>query len=164
MTKTLDRRTANVIAAALLAVAVVAYTWATWQYFTKPVPGGNDFLARYTAFTAYFRLGLNPYSEAATLYTQQAIYGRAALPGEDLQRLTYPFYSVLVFGPFIVLDYAVARAIWMTLLHGLIVAANRTAPPQLDNSSVLMLAGGLIAGLALWIALLLRRFSRIPQV
>ena len=118
----LDRRSANVLAAALLAVAVVAYTWATWQYFTKPVPGGNDFLARYTAFTAYFRLGLNPYSEAATLYTQQAIYGRAALPGEDLQRLTYPFYSVLVFGPFIVLDYAVARAIWMTLLQAAVVA------------------------------------------
>ena len=114
-------RAAIAVAAVCLAAAVVAYTWATWQYFTKPVPGGNDFLARYTAFTAYFKLGLNPYSEAATLFTQQAIYGRAAAPGEDLQRLTYPFYSVLVFGPFTLLDYAVARAIWMTLLQAGVV-------------------------------------------
>ncbi|MCC7359362.1 MAG: DUF2029 domain-containing protein [Anaerolineales bacterium] len=121
LTQRLDRRTANIIAAALLAVAVAAYTWATWQYFTRPVPGGNDFLARYTAFTAYFKLGLNPYSDAATLYTQQAVYGRAARPGEDLQRLTYPFYSVMVFGPFILFDYAVARAIFMTLLQAAVV-------------------------------------------
>lgn len=121
MIKVANRRAANVAAALLLAVAVVAYTWATWEYFTRPVPGGNDFLPRYTAFMAYFKLGLNPYSEAATLFAQEAVYGRAALPGEDLQRLTYPFYSVLVFGPFTLLDYAVARAIWMTLLQAAVV-------------------------------------------
>jgi hypothetical protein len=115
-------RAANGVAVLILAAAAVAYTWATWQYFTRVVPGGNDFLARYTAWEAYFRLGLNPYSDAATLHTQMAIYGRAALPGEDLQRLTYPFYSVLVHGPYILFDYALARAIHMVVLQAAIVA------------------------------------------
>lgn len=114
-------RAANAVAAACLAAVVVAYTWATWQYFTRPVPGGNDFLAHYSAWEAYFEHGLNPYSDAAALYTQAAIYGRAALAGEDQNRLTYPFYSVVVHGPFILLDYALARAIYMTLLQAALV-------------------------------------------
>lgn len=121
MTTVTRGRAANAVAGLLLLAAVAGYTWAVWQYFTLPVPGGNDFLARYTAWTAYFKLGLNPYSDAATLYTQQAFYGRPALPGEDLQRLTYPFYSVLVHGPFTLLDYALARAVHITVLQAAIV-------------------------------------------
>ncbi|MEY4483740.1 MAG: hypothetical protein RL693_1192 [Verrucomicrobiota bacterium] len=59
--------------------------------------------------------------------------------------------------------FAVLLLVWMTLLNDLIVSANRTAPPQLDNGSILMLTGGLLAGMSLWIALLLLRFSRIPK-
>jgi hypothetical protein len=103
---------------ALLLVWAVGYTWGTWRYFTRPVPGGNDFMAHYSAWQAYLEHGLNPYSDAAALYTQRAIYGRPALPGEDQNRLNYPFYSILVHGPFVLIgDFALARAIYMTLLQ-----------------------------------------------
>ena len=74
-------------------------------------------MAHYTVWEAYLGQGLNPYSDEAALYTQQAIRGRAALPGEDENRLTYPFYSIVVHAPFILFDYALARAIYMTLLQ-----------------------------------------------
>lgn len=102
---------------ALLGVVGILYTWATWRYFTLPIPGGNDFLTHYGAWEAYLKLGYSPYSEEAALHTQRAIYGRAALPGEDQNRMVYPFYSILVHGPFVYIDYAVARAIYMTLLQ-----------------------------------------------
>lgn len=60
--------------------------------------------------------------------------------------------------------FASLLLVWCALLNSLIVSANRTAPPQLANGSVMTLAGGLIAGIVLWIIMLLRRFARIPKV
>jgi Glycosyltransferase family 87 len=106
------------VAGALLAIWAVGYTWGTWRYFTSVAPGGNDFLARYTAFGAYLHDDINPYSAQATDITNQVIYGRSARPGEDENRLTYPFYSILLYGPFVAIrDYSVSRAIHMTLLQ-----------------------------------------------
>jgi hypothetical protein len=104
-------------AVALLAMVALAYTWATWRYFTLPIAGGNDFLTHYSAWDSYLRHGLNPYSDEAALRTQMAIYGRPARSGEDQNRMVYPFYSILVHGPFVFVDYAVARALYMTLLQ-----------------------------------------------
>jgi hypothetical protein len=107
---------------ALLLAAAGLYTWGTWRYFTTVVPGGNDFMAHYSVWEAYFRKGLNPYSDEAALYSQNAIRGRPALPGEDQNRLTYPFYSFIVHAPFIIFDYPLARALYMTLLQGALIA------------------------------------------
>ena len=105
-----------VFAIGLLGVFLVVYTWAVWQFFTRPIPGGNDFLTHYGAWQAYVSEGVSPYSEQAALRTQVAIYGRAALPGEDQNRMVYPFYSILIHGPFALIeDYTLARAIYMTL-------------------------------------------------
>jgi hypothetical protein len=98
------------------------YTWATWRVFTQRVPGGNDFLAHYTAWEAYLKDGVSPYSDEAALHTQLAIYGRPALPGEDQNRLTYPFYSIILHGPFVLIDYPLARAIYMVLLQAALFA------------------------------------------
>ena len=117
-----SRRQTLWITLVLLSGTLVAYTWATWQYFTIPVPGGNDFLAHYTAWEAYFKYGYSPYSDEAALHTQIAIHGRAALEGEDQNRMTYPFYSILLHGPFVFIDYALARAIYMTLLQAALFA------------------------------------------
>jgi len=128
----------------LLGLAVV-YTWATWNYFTRRVPGGNDFLAHYTAWEAYLKLGLNPYSDAAALHTQQAIYGRPARPGEDQNRMTYPFYSIVVHGPFVYIEYPLARAIYMTLLQAALflgVAATLALVKWQPPSWLLMLTLG----------------------
>jgi hypothetical protein len=93
------------------------YTWATWRFFTRPLPGGNDLIAHITAWDAFLNQGVSPYSDEAALYTQQTIRGRPALPGEDQNRMIYPFYSIIVHGPLVYLDHAVARAIYMTLLQ-----------------------------------------------
>lgn len=105
----------------MLTVAII-YTWATWRYFTEPLPGGNDFLTHYGAWEAYLKYGLNPYSDEAALHTQMAIYGRPAKPGEDQNRMVYPFYSILLHGPFVYIKYSLARAIYMTLLQAALLA------------------------------------------
>jgi hypothetical protein len=101
----------------IIIVVLSIYTWATWYYFTERVPGGNDFLPRYTAFKAFLQYGYSPYSDQATEFANLMIYGRSALPGEDENRLTYPFYSILLYAPFIPMDYPLARAIFMVLLQ-----------------------------------------------
>ena len=81
-------------------------------------PGGNDFMAHYTVWQAFFERGLNPYSDEAALYTQQRIYGRPANATEDQNRLTYPFYSIVLHGPFsLINDYPLARALYMAWLE-----------------------------------------------
>ena len=118
----ISNRTSQLSGVILILLVAIGYTWATWRYFTEPIPGGNDFLTHYAAWEAYFKLGVSPYSEDAALFTQQAIYGRPALPGEDQNRMVYPFYSVLIHGPFVFLDYPLARAIYMTLLQAALFA------------------------------------------
>ena len=111
-------RRETLLGIALLPVVIALYTWTTWQFFTRPLPGGNDFLTHYGAWQAYLRDGDNPYSDAAALNTQRAIYGRPALPGEDQNRMVYPFYSIVIHGPFVLIaDYPLARALYMTLLQ-----------------------------------------------
>jgi hypothetical protein len=105
-----------------LVIIASAYTWATWRYFTEPLPGGNDFLTHYGAWEAYLRYGLNPYSDEAALHTQMEIYGRPARPSEDQNRMVYPFYSILLHGPFVYIQYSLARAIYMTLLQAALFA------------------------------------------
>lgn len=112
-----------ILALILVLIVAIIYTWATWEYFTKPVPGGNDFLAHYSVWDIYIDEGVNPYSDEAALYTQELIRGRPAEPGEDQNRLTYPFYSILIHGPFTFIDYALARAIYMTFLQAAIVVS-----------------------------------------
>lgn len=104
------------ITTVLLIMAGVLSTLAIWQFFTEPVSGGNDFLARVTAWEAHFKYGYSPYSDEAALFTQNYFYGGPAPEGGDQDRLTYPYYSVLVHGPFVYLhNYELARAVFITL-------------------------------------------------
>ncbi len=86
--------------------------------FAKQNSGGNDFLARWMG-ARYFLQGVQPYDDRVGLATQQWIYGHAADPsrGEDLSRFAYPLYAMIIFGPFGLLDFTAARALWMTLLE-----------------------------------------------
>ncbi len=103
-------------------LVAVLYTWALWRYFTVPVPGGNDFLTHYGAWEAYLKFGYSPYSEDAALHTQRLIYGRPARLDEDQNRMVYPFYSILVHGPFVWIEYDLARAMYMVLLQAALFA------------------------------------------
>lgn len=104
---------------ALFAVTV----WATYNYFTKPYPALNDFMSRWEGARSYWIDGLNPYSEAASLNIQNAIYGRPATELEDPGYFAYPFYTVFLLLPIIGMSYAWASAIWMVLLEAVLILA-----------------------------------------
>jgi len=122
MQKSKQEKYKNLLGILSLLLVAFAYTWATWIFFTQKVPGGNDFLAHYSVWQGYFRFGFSPYSDEAALYTQELIYGRPALPGEDQNRLTYPFYSLIFHAPLTIFEYPLARAIYMTVLASALIA------------------------------------------
>jgi len=102
----------------LLLAALAGLTWTNYR-FSLANPGGNDFLARWVGANKWLLEGLSPYDERVSLETQRLIYGHPADPeiGEDKNHFIYPMYAMVFFGPFGLLDYTVARAIWMTLLE-----------------------------------------------
>jgi len=82
-------------------------------------PGGNDFLARWVGANQWLVHGLDPYSPQVSQEAQTLIYGRPAEreAGEDVAHFAYPLFSMLFFGPFGLIPYPLARALWMTLLE-----------------------------------------------
>lgn len=92
--------------------------WANYRFVLQN-PGGNDFLARWMGANYWVMRGISPYDPQVSLATQQVIYGRPAdaAEGEDIAHFVYPLHSMLIFAPLGVLDYSVARAVWMTLLE-----------------------------------------------
>lgn len=113
------RATLTAILLFLLALLVLAgLTWANYRFAVEN-PGGNDFLARWNGARSWLLEGVSPYDERVSLETQRLIYGRAADPeqGEDVAHFVYPLPSMLFFGPFGLLEYNLARALWMTLLE-----------------------------------------------
>ena len=104
---------------------IVGLTFVNHQ-FAQASPGGNDFLARWNAANMWLKEGYNPYDPAVSLRSQTYIYGRAAdrAAGEDVAHFVYPLPSMIFFGPFGLLPYDQARALWMTVLEvGLAVLA-----------------------------------------
>ncbi|HUF39360.1 MAG TPA: glycosyltransferase family 87 protein, partial [Anaerolineales bacterium] len=81
-------------------------------------------LARWVPANKWLLEGLSPYDERVSLETQRLIYGHPAdvEAGEDKNHFVYPMYSMVFFGPLGLLDYTVARAVWMTVLEVAAVA------------------------------------------
>lgn len=105
-----------VVAAIILGLAGLIF--ANYRFAVQN-PGGNDFLARWMGAKFWLKDGISPYDPRVSLATQQAIYGHAADPskGEDKNHFVYPLNSMLFFGPFGLIDYVIARTLWMTLLE-----------------------------------------------
>ncbi|MBL6982422.1 MAG: DUF2029 domain-containing protein [Anaerolineales bacterium] len=99
-------------------LGLVGLTWANYR-FSVQNPGGNDFLARWMGAHKWLLEGISPYDEQVSLATQEMIYGHPAdvSKGEDINHFVYPLTSMIFFGPFGLLDYLLARALWMTLLE-----------------------------------------------
>ncbi len=115
------RQTFILFGIALIAFAVV--TIGTYNTFTKPFPGHNDFLSRWEGARSYWVDGLNPYGDEASLNIQTAIYGRAVIEGEDPGFFAYPFYTAFLVYPIVQMDYSWASAIWMTLLEACLIGS-----------------------------------------
>ncbi|MEK6588845.1 MAG: glycosyltransferase family 87 protein [Chloroflexota bacterium] len=104
--------------AALLVAVLVGLGIANYRLALQ-APGGNDFLARWVGANQWLVSGRNPYDPQVSLVAQTLIYGRPAdrAAGEDVAHFAYPLFSMLFFGPFGLLPYPLARAVWMTILE-----------------------------------------------
>ncbi len=107
----------------LVIIIIVVLTMVNLQ-FSNQNPGGNDFLARWNGAHEWLINGNNPYTNQVSEVAQKMIYGRLADPlkGEDVAHFVYPIYSMLFFAPFALMDYTLARAVWMTVLELAMVA------------------------------------------
>ncbi|MBN2304970.1 MAG: DUF2029 domain-containing protein [Anaerolineae bacterium] len=118
-----DRRVQIVIVALILGALLVGNVIATHNVLTEPHPGHNDFMSRWEGVRSYWRDGLSPYGDEASLNIQERIYGRAAQGDEDPGFFAYPFYVVLLLFPLAAMSYAWASAIWMVLLEVCLIGA-----------------------------------------
>ena len=110
-----------IFAGLLLALFAITITM-TYHLFTSQFPGQNDFLSRWEGARGLFQEGINPYSDTASLSIQRLIYGRAALPTEDLGLFVYPLYTAIMILPTALMPYAWAAAtIIVMLLASLVI-------------------------------------------
>jgi hypothetical protein len=107
----------------LIAAALAIYVLVTWQVFTKPFPGFNDYTTVWEASRSYFYDGLNPYSAETSLNIQTRLYGQAAAPDQQPNHYAYPFYTIFASWPFIHFEYTLATAMWVVLLQACLVGA-----------------------------------------
>jgi hypothetical protein len=92
--------------------------------FVLESPGGNGFRAGWAAAKTWLDDGISPYDPAVRNEVQHSIYSRPANPeaGEFLGHFIYPLPAVLLFSPFTLIPFEIARAVWMTLIEsGLLV-------------------------------------------
>lgn len=109
-----------------IGVAVLAAgIWSTYTFFTSRYPGGNDFVPRWVGGRALLFEGLSPYSDEVTHRVQVMLHGRpAGPPEEDRGYFAYPLYCLLLYWPLcLISDFALARAVWLWILLGVLLAA-----------------------------------------
>ncbi len=139
----------RILAFVLVGLALAMLTAANYQ-FARMAPGGNDFLPRWLALRLWLLEGRNPYAPEVTLAIQRMIYGRPALPGEDVSHFVYPLYVAVVLAPFSLLPYTLARALWMTVLElslvGLTLLSVRWAGWRLSSRGRLALVLWVVLG------------------
>lgn len=154
----------------------VVLTFALHAVFQSNILGA-DFFTRWIGGRALLRDGLNPYSQEATLLSQQGIYGRPALPTEDQVAFAYPPYILLVMLPTLFFGFDWAQAGWLAFnilaLTICLMTTFRKSPVWMPISFVFFypLALGLILGnfstiiAAIWLALFSSFFAskKIPS-
>lgn len=120
-----SRETILFLVLIVLAVGgLVGLTYANIRYVENN-PGGNDFLVHWVGTQELLLNGTSPYADSVAERIQTMAYGRPAQAGEHELRVAYPIYSSLIHAPFaLILDFSLARAIWMTVLEvGVILLA-----------------------------------------
>jgi len=101
---------------------IVGLTWVNYRY-TAQNQTMNNFYPRWAGTRLLLMKGWSPYSQQTTDEIQQMAYGRLARSGEDRGYFVYPLYSSLIYAPFSLTDdFAIANAIWMTVLELSVIA------------------------------------------
>jgi len=99
---------------ALLLLIIIGLIWINYSYVITH-PGANEFLARWNGVHQWLETGLSPYNNDSSRLSQQMAYGRyfKSKLGEDPLLFLYPFQAVLIYSPFAMMKYSLARTIWM---------------------------------------------------
>jgi len=135
-----------VLVAFLFVLLFALDVYAVHSVFTSRYPGANDFFSRWKGAQVFWKEGLDPYSDEATLAIQEGIYGRSAQPDEDPGPFAYPFYTVFLLAPLAPLSYAWAEAVWLVILQFSLVGGVLLCLMLVD----LRLSRGLMVMTALW--------------
>jgi Glycosyltransferase family 87 len=107
----------NLGIAFLLILAIAGLVWANYQ-FTSKRGEGVDFAIYWTSARTMLFDGATPYSELASLKSQNLIYGLGGRPGDPPSRLDLPLHIATLIIPFsLISNYPLARALWMSLLE-----------------------------------------------
>jgi hypothetical protein len=114
---TRNARISLVIWVFALIILLPGMLWANVQIASLD-PRDDAFITYWAGTRAFLIDGASPYSDTVTLAVQELVYGQPASAGQHPIRVTYPFYSSLLFLPLAVVgDYVLARAIWMLFLE-----------------------------------------------
>ncbi|MEM7033828.1 MAG: glycosyltransferase 87 family protein [Chloroflexota bacterium] len=103
---------ATIVILIMIVEAVVIHRIYATQY-----PGTADFFARWYGAKELVLRQRNPYTREIELEAQYAMFGRYTEPHEDQVNFAYPLYTVFLFWPLTLTDYAWAQAIWMVVLQ-----------------------------------------------
>ncbi len=87
-------------------------------YFSKISSKDNDYFIQWMGFRNFFQEGISPYSDEGANRINSAIASQSSPDQPLLSRFVSPLYSIILLGPFaLIRDYAISRAIWMTILE-----------------------------------------------
>lgn len=112
--------------ATLVVAIVVAVTIGNLQ-IVKSYPSGFDFIAHWQGARTFISEGTSPYSEQAAAEISVAINEVNESGGVNNYRFLTPLFSLIFYAPLtLIRDAALAAAIWMTFLEGVLLAAGLT--------------------------------------
>ena len=87
----------------------------------KANPGGVDFLAHWQGSRAFILDGTNPYSDQAAALIESGAR-ELTLDSTNNYRFVSPLFSLLFLAPVAIIgEFTIARAVWMTLLEGMVL-------------------------------------------
>ncbi|MBT3188783.1 MAG: hypothetical protein HN736_01935 [Anaerolineae bacterium] len=100
---------------ALVFIVVLGILLAANYAITPRLSGGEDFLVPWMGARAFLFEQSNPYTSEFSRETQVEIYGYPAEEGEYPYRLDIPFYLLVFYFPFALIEnFDLARALWMS--------------------------------------------------
>ena len=111
-----SREIGFILLAGIISILVI-YVLAVGNYYlANNLPDGGEFYLLRTGGRSFLLDRIEPYSVSVPERVQEQVYGRPALPGEDLYILDIPFHLLITFFPLgLFPDASMARAFWMAL-------------------------------------------------
>lgn len=121
----MSRRTLWLILAGILLVPslVAGLVWSNLRLVALN-PQDSNFLVYWTSTRELFFDNRSPYAPEVMEQIQTQVYERPARANEYAFASTYPLYATILYAPFaLIKDYALARAIWLTVLVGVVLVS-----------------------------------------